>query len=801
MSPLAFSLCAGGVVAAGLAVAHWRPGWVVDHPRKVLALVAAISLGAVAVLVRLDPLGFTISVDPASEPLIPSSDPGIPVYQQAVLDFGSDDVYVIAMEARGGDVFTHANLTMLRELTHRLRGLPGVAEVESLARVPYLHYEAEGGIVSADRFFREGPEDPEALATLRSRALADPVYRKTLISADGGTAAINISFRPMSDTEFIALDLDGRIEAILAEVADEGQRFYIAGRPHVRTKAHHIMVADLAFLVPVAVLVAAFSVYLMSGSLWGVLIPLAACVLSTLWIYGAMAVLHTDINLITLVLGPIMICIGSVYGVHVYARHELIRAEAAADVPGRLTALASLEYSRTPVTMAGFTTCIGFGALLLNDIPATRELGALAIVGVAGVTLLSLTAVPAALALLSENRAGRQPTDTRLSRLFNSWLDRLLSSLGRLATEHTTPVLAFWLVVAIASLVAIPRIQIDTDFISFFLDDDPVKTDFDAVNRLMTGVVPIYVLVSGSEEGSFREPSTLRTIEQLQAELEAIPGVTQVLSSVDLIRLANQAMKEGDEAALRIPDTRREVAEATFLIPKSKLRRFSTSNHSRGNLIVRSDRSGSQALRAVEAEIRVVLDRVGLPVGLAGSAGSAGFTSNVTGNSILLNHGADQIAGNQAMQVGLAVGTILVLIVVVFRSLRVGLISMVPNVVPVLIFFGILGAGVAPLTLPTSLIGCIALGIAIDDTMHFLVAYLYQRSGGKSPEEAARHCIQKVGRPIVMTSIMLVVGFLVILASGFATLREFGYLTALTMAICLTTDLILLPALLVRLRA
>ena len=126
---------------------------------------------------------------------------------------------------------------------------------------------------------------------------------------------------------------------------------------------------------------------------------------------------------------------------------------------------------------------------------------------------------------------------------------------------------------------------------------------------------------------------------------------------------------------------------------------------------------------------------------------------------------------------------------------------MVPNVVPVLIFFGILGAGVAPLSLPTSLIGCIALGIAIDDTMHFLVAYLYQRSGGKSPEEAARHCIQKVGRPIVMTSIMLVVGFLVILASGFATLREFGYLTALTMAICLTTDLILLPALLVRLRA
>ena len=122
---------------------------------------------------------------------------------------------------------------------------------------------------------------------------------------------------------------------------------------------------------------------------------------------------------------------------------------------------------------------------------------------------------------------------------------------------------------------------------------------------------------------------------------------------------------------------------------------------------------------------------------------------------------------------------------------------MVKGCVPVLV----LGVGVAPLSLPTSLIGSIALGIAIDDTMHFLVAYLARRTKGATPENAARACIKQVGRPIFMTSVMLVIGFLVILASGFATLREFGVLTAVTMAVCLTTDLILLPALLVRTRA
>ena len=172
----------------------------------------------------------------------------------------------------------------------------------------------------------------------------------------------------------------------------------------------------------------------------------------------------------------------------------------------------------------------------------------------------------------------------------------------------------------------------------------------------------------------------------------------------------------------------------------------------------------------------------------------------MAGVYILLNRSADEIAGNQAMQVGLAAIAILGLIVAVFGSLRLGLIAMFPNIVPVVLFFGVLGMGAAPLSIPTSLIGSIALGIAIDDSMHSLVAYRRQREQGRSPSEAAESCIVTVGRPIVMTSIMIVVGFLVILASGFATLQEFGALTALTMAICLATDLLLLPALLVRFR-
>ncbi|MCP4066963.1 MAG: MMPL family transporter, partial [Phycisphaeraceae bacterium] len=219
-----------------------------------LGATALVTLGAISTLVRFDPLGLTIDVDPASEPLINPHDPGIPIYRQAVRDFGNDDLYVVVMETDG--IFTRENLEVLHRLTHRLRRLPGVASVQSLARVLSIRHDSVRDLVRVDDFIDRVPEDPEAIARLEHRALADPLYRKTLISADGRAAAINLRFRPMTDAEFVELDLDGKIAALLETERDGGRRFYVAGRPHVRAQAYHIMVGDLARLIPIAVAVA-----------------------------------------------------------------------------------------------------------------------------------------------------------------------------------------------------------------------------------------------------------------------------------------------------------------------------------------------------------------------------------------------------------------------------------------------------------------------------------------------------------------------------------------------------------------
>jgi predicted RND superfamily exporter protein len=497
-----------------------------------------------------------------------------------------------------------------------------------------------------------------------------------------------------------------------------------------------------------------------------------------------MALLARSLTLLTGLLGPMLLALGSIYGVHVLARYG---EEAATSTDGPAAALRCLCHTRVPVTIAGLTTVIGFGALLITDVPAVFELGSFSMLGIGAITVVSLTGAPALLGMLPLRASPRARTAIYIGRLLDDLLARLAGRVGRSPRR----ILMGWLVAAAVAALAIPWIVIDTDYLSYFDERDPVRRDFEAVNRLLAGAVPLYVVFEGAGAGSFREPAVLTAIEDLQQRLSRIEGVSRALSFLEPMRALNRAFHADDPAHEEIPDTRPGVTELLFMIPKYELRRFTTVDHSRGNVIVRTGEVGSAAIMRLRSAIEAELEATALP---------EGFSAGVTGNAVLLARSADGIASGQPLSVGLAAVAIFVLLCAGLRSPGIGIVAMVPNLLPVLIFFGLLGLGVAPLSLPTSLIGCAALGIAIDDTVHFLVRYRAERRLGAGPQQAAVRCSRFVGRPICITSVMLSLGFLVVAFSEFATLREFGVLSAVTMVVCLVTDLILLPAMLVRFR-
>jgi hypothetical protein len=791
ISSAAFAALAGAFLLAGFVSVSLRPSAVVRHPWLVLALIAALSVASLAVLLRIDPPGLRLSIDPSSEPLLPANDPAQDVYAAAVRDFGDDEVFVIAMET--DDVFTAANLERLRRVSGAIERLPGVRHVQSLIDVTSFRWDPVQEWVEVHPFIEDVPTDPALLAELRSRALANPLYRRSVVSIDGRAAALNVSFRKMTDREFIDAGLDARIAAILAAESGPNVRFAVAGRPHVKTQVYHTMLADLRLLIPLAVAVMALVLGLSTGSVRGVALPIGNVLVAVLWTFGAMALLQRPLTILTSLLGPNLIVVGSVYGVHVLARHaeDAVGCEDAA-----LAAERSLAHLLLPVLVSGITTMIGYGSLVLTDVPAVFEYGAFSVLGIAAVTLLSLTFVPAALALLPVPRqagaSGAARTRPRITDRIESAIDVLLARISALSQRHAWGAIVLWTLLCVVSAVLIPRVSIDTDYLSFFDEDAPVRRDFENVNRLLAGAVPLYVVVDGTEAGAFREPEQLRALERVQARIDQIPGVTHTTSMADSIRVLSRVMEEDDPAAEHIPETRGAVAELLNLIPKNELGRLATSNQGRANLIVRTGEVGSAAVRTLTARLEEAV---------AGEALGPGTKTAVTGNAILVSRSADAIAWGQANSVGLAALSILVLLAMLLRSVKLGIIAMAPNVVPILLFFGLLGAGLAPLSLPTSLIASVALGIAIDDTVHYLVRYRDEREHGLEPSAAIRVTSRQVGRPMLVAALMLILGFLVVALSGFATLRQFGLLSAATMAICLGTDLVLLPALLVKTRA
>ncbi len=785
VDPVVFAVGVAGWISVALSVAARRPERVVRWPRSVLGMLLLVTLAATGSLIRFDPIGLQLTIDPSTEPLLPTGDPDIDVYRRSVLDFGDDQVFVIAMVC--DDVFQTENLQAMRRVSDAISRINGVTVVKSLVKVTSFRYVPEEDWLEVRPFIEDIPEDPAVLARLRERALSDPMYRRNLISDDGRTAALNVSFRPMTDLEFIAADIDGQILSVLDQETTADRRFHVSGRPHIKSVMYRAMTRDLLVLIPVALLVLTSVLALIAGNVRGVVLPVGTVSIALLWTFGTIAFLERPMTILTILLAPTLVAVGSVYGVHVVNRYE---EEAAKDDDRMAAVLACSRHMIVPVLIAGLTTVVGYGALMISNVPAVFEIGAFSVLGVASITLLSLTAIPAMLSLLP-HRAGGRRTRFRLAEQLGLALDDGLGRLSRFTIKRSGPIVIVWLVITGVALASIPRIEIDTDYLTFFDEQAPVRQDFDAINHLLAGVVPLYVVMRADSPGAFREPEVLRSLERLQIRIDDLEGVSRTNSFVDTLRVLNRAVARGDPAEERIPDSRAGVSELLFMFPKSDLARFSTVDQSAANLIVRTGEVGSASMRKLSDRITAVLGDGLLPEDIE---------AVVTGNALLLNRAADGVARSQPLTVGLAAVTIFVLLALGLRSVRLGLVAMIPNVLPIVIFFGALGLGAAPLSLPTSLIGSVALGIAIDATAHYLVRYRAERDGGLGPEQAVERTSVVIGRPVAIASAMLVLGFLSVTASDFATLRQFGFLTAFTMAVCFLADLVLLPALLVRMR-
>lgn len=748
--------------------------WIARHPWPVLAGVALLSAIALAGLVDLRTGALRLTVDPSPESLLPTGGPEREVYERVRRMFGSDEPFLIVLGT--DDLFTRDVLERIVELTRRLEAQEGVARVLSLANG--TNVRAADGDVLIEPFLDPLPMDAAQLASLRSQVLRNPIYAGTLVSEDGRATAVLAYLERMSDQELVASGLDARITELAKEVVGDAAELWVSGAPHLKVVLGTGMLAELAVMLPAIVGILAIVLWFSMGTLRGVVLPLSAVLVALLWTLGTLAWLGFDLNLVTVTVPTLVLTIGFAYSLHVVSEYDSEVRESAPEArePRHLVER-TLAAVGVPVLVTAVTTAAGFLSLVLYPVSAIREFGIFSLLAVFFTVLVALTLVPAVLALLAAPRL--RPLSGP-----GAWLDPLARTLGAWTFHHRRLVIAGALLFMAICLAGIPRIRVAAEFIGVLAPDHPIRADYEAINDRLGGAREMRILLETDAPGALLDPATLRAVESLQVWLEEQPEVGKTVSVTDYVKLLNRALRDDDPAAFVVPETRSLAGQLLLFGASPDSQRLVDASYQVSNVLVTTKVADSDVVADLVQRIEGRFSE--LPDHLQ---------AHVTGVDVVLGRVIDDVSRGQFQSLALAFALIYLLLALLFTSFRVGLIALFPNALPIAFYFGALGWGGITLNPSTSLVGCLALGIAVDDTIHFITRFNAEARRRGSEEEGAAETLRALIRPVTFTSLGLCLGFLVLLFSENRGLGEFGLVASLTLAVAWATDVTLTPAL------
>jgi predicted RND superfamily exporter protein len=742
--------------------------WLLRYPILWIGfiLVVTVILGSFARNVRPD---FTL------EQFYPRDDPEVEYFRWFKEEFEPDDnIFLIGFQR--DDLWTSVQVWRdIEELSRRFENIEGVTEVTSLTR--WEDIRGEAGELIVERLVEELPESTGDLAGLRARILADPLLRQFLISKDGRTTAIFVEIESQNQTYESRAAVMGELEAITGEY--EEYDFHYSGVPYIRNSYVDLMQAEQirgnSLVAPLAIIF----LFLAFRNVRGILLPLAVIIMSVIWAVGWMGLFKVNFDMMTTIMPSILIVVGLADSIHLMLKYHEERDSG----KDRRTALrATIEKLGMATFMTSLTTAVGFAALISASIVPMRNFGTFTALGVIGAFVISIIFLTLTMMYLKPLRKDRGKAPK------TGLVERWLQQCQRVTEERPMVILAAGAAVIVIVTLGILRIDIDTHMIEDVSESSQVIQDLRFFESEMSGVVTLEVVLSGSEAGAAKSPEMLKAADKLETYLSSVEGVKSVVSPALIIKDLNQAMHEGDPAYYAIPENRELIAQYLLLASlsgKDPFENYITYDEKRCRVTARMLDIGSKRTGVILAELENFI-KGNLP---------PAYDVRVTGTTRLIMSVNRQVSYDLVSSLALAFGIVSILMALLFRSLRWVVLSLIPNVIPLLIIAGTMGYLGIRLRSTTAAVFSVAFGIAVDDTIHFLSRLKLELNEGYSLDEATQNSLLHTGKAIVFTSLLLIVGFGSLLISDFRSSFEFGLLSTLTILSALLADLYLLPVL------
>ncbi|BAO44742.1 MMPL family transporter [Thiolapillus brandeum] len=691
-------------------------------------------------------------------------------YRQAQTMFGDEQASLLYLESE--DLLARDKLEALQKALQELQALPFVSKVESLFTVPWV--KTVDGYLDRKPYLAKLPDTPEESQQILAEARKNPFLRNILVSPDHNVMAIAIMMKkpdkesPQWNDESVTHDLD----AIAQELRPWYRTSFAIGFPQVRTEIAERIRSEQTSLFPLAVAALLIALFLLLRQVIDILLPIMTAGFSILWTLGFMGAADIPINVVTSIIPILLIIVGSTEDIHLLAefRHGqkagLDTREALKHMSRRMGGIVLLTF---------ITTYLGFLSVGLSRIEALWQFGLVASTGLALNFLATIILIPTVLAL-----AGKWQLDGK-ARVYSGKTRLLAKRYWEWLWRRRRVIIFFFLAWILIAIIGIPRIHINHNAIDSLGKDSEVRQKIELVNENLAGLESLSIIVDSGIEDTFLKVRYLEELDQIQKYIREKGWSESTTSFADYLSLLNGAFQELDEPMM--PESDDIVTELMIFLNHKDVDAYVSEDFSRTRILVRHSIESSEELQATLKDLQAFIDH----------NLDSGLRAHITGDSVLTLSATNAMIRGQLQSIALLLVIIVLIIGVLFTELKVGLLAALPNFFPVIVMFGFMGYADIPLNIGTTMAAAIAIGIAVDDTLHFMLRYNRELKARKSHDSAMEYSIYGEALPVVSTSMALIAGFLVFTQASFEPIVQFGALGALVITTALIADFIITP--------
>lgn len=739
-------------------------------------------------------------MDNSFDAFFDESDPAYSAYNTYRENFGSDEIIYLMYDASGypQGVFNKTLIEKIDRLGTEIdTRVPFVKRVRSLTNAELM--VADGDDLIIKKINDSLPADQDTLNEFAEAFSRKPLYVNSLFdeARQRGVMIVEMSLSSTDTIDTIRLDPEkgdalenlypqvstAALNQILQEPDYAGMAFHVSGDVPLNTAYNRIIDYESKLLGGVSLtIIAVLLLVFFRGRLVGVLGPISVVALSIMMTVAFMSAMDWPMDMMFGLVPSLLISIGVADAVHVVSeyvrqfRQHHDREQALRETLFRVG---------TPCLLTTITTAIGFLCMSIAPIKSISHLAIYVALGVVAAFFLSITLLTFFLSF------ARKPKPVQKLKRQRDYMGSLLVWCGQIALNRPGLCMSVFLLLVLAAAVGLKELKVDSNFLSDFSKDIKVRADTEIIDNTMGGMNSYVYLFDTGEEGGLKSPQALRELERVQDKvLEYSPFVRKATSIVDLIKDINQSFHNDDPAYYRIPDNRELISQYLLVYELSggeELYANVTRDFSRAAMQIRTQLTDSSKLAEFEAEIQQYL--MANPLQYS--------EKSITGMGALYLTLMNYISSSQIQGLTLALVVITILFSVLFGSLKMGLISMIPNVAPILIVGGLMGWVGTYLDYSKLLIAPVAVGIAVDDTIHMMTRIKLEFARWGNYRKAYQEAIQEVGRALVITSVTLICGWSAMLISTMEFTFWFSVLLSCTILLALLADLFIMPILII----